>query len=74
MKIKKKLAVTLTLLLTLSIISTNNYALENNKGNETKKEQKEEYIKANTNIKNIIIVGGEKSISSSVEDELKALR
>ena len=40
MKIKKKLAVTLTLLLTLSIISTNNYALENNKGNETKKESK----------------------------------
>ena len=40
MKIKKKLAVTLTLLLTLSIISANNYALENNKGNEIKKEQK----------------------------------
>lgn len=39
MKIKKKLAVTLTLLLTLSIISTNNYALENNKVNETKKEE-----------------------------------
>ena len=33
-----------------------------------------EYIEANTNIKNIIIVGGERSISSSVEDELKALR
>ena len=33
-----------------------------------------EYIKANTNIKNIIIVGGERSISSSVEDELKTLR
>lgn len=44
MKIKKKLAVTLTLLLTLSIISANNYALENNKGNETKKEQKEEIV------------------------------
>ncbi|WP_304083294.1 hypothetical protein [Peptostreptococcus stomatis] len=40
MKIKKKLAVTLTLMMTLSIISTNNYALENNTGNETKKEQK----------------------------------
>ena len=39
MKIKKKLAVTLTLLLTLSIISANNYALENNKVNETKKEE-----------------------------------
>ena len=40
MKIKKKLAVTLTLLMTLSIVPTNNYALENNKGNETKKEPK----------------------------------
>ena len=39
MKIKKKLAVTLTLMMTLSIISTNNYALENNTGNETKKEE-----------------------------------
>lgn len=44
MKIKKKLAVTLTLMMTLSIISTNNYALENNTGNETKKEQKEEIV------------------------------
>ena len=44
MKIKKKLAVTLTLMMTLSIISTNNYALENNMGNETKKEQKEEIV------------------------------
>jgi len=39
MKIKKKLAVTLTLLMTLSIVPTNNYALENNKVNETKKEE-----------------------------------
>ena len=39
MKIKKKLAVTLTLMMTLSIISTNNYALENNTGNEAKKEE-----------------------------------
>ncbi len=39
MKIKKKLAVTLTLMMTLSIISTNNYALENSTGNETKKEE-----------------------------------
>lgn len=44
MKIKKKLAVTLTLMMTLSIISTNNYALENSTGNETKKEQKEEIV------------------------------
>ena len=44
MKIKKKLAVTLSLMMTLSIISTNNYALENNTGNETKKEQKEEIV------------------------------
>ena len=41
---------------------------------KTLNEDTREYIKANTNIKNIIIVGGEKSISSSVEDELKALR
>ncbi len=41
---------------------------------KTLSEDTKEYIKANTNIKNIIIVGGEKSISSSVEDELKALR
>ena len=41
---------------------------------KTLNEDTKEYIKANTNIKNIIIVGGEKSISSSVEDELKALR
>jgi len=39
MKIKKKLAITLTLLMTLSIVPTNNYALENNKVNETKKEE-----------------------------------
>ena len=39
MKIKKKLAVILTLLMTLSIVPTNNYALENNKVNETKKEE-----------------------------------
>ena len=39
MKIKKKLAVTLTLLMTLSIVPTNNYALENNKVNEIKKEE-----------------------------------
>ena len=44
MKIRKKLVVTLTLMMTLSIISTNNYALENNTGNETKKEQKEEIV------------------------------
>lgn len=41
---------------------------------KTLSEDTKEYIKSNTNIKNIIIVGGEKSISSSVEDELKALR
>ena len=41
---------------------------------KTLNEDTREYIKANTNIKNIIIVGGEKSISSSVEDELKTLR
>jgi len=41
---------------------------------KTLNEDTKEYIKSNTNIKNIIIVGGEKSISSSVEDELKALR
>ena len=41
---------------------------------KTLNEDTKEYIKANTNIKNIIIVGGEKSISSSVEDELKDLR
>ena len=41
---------------------------------KTLKEDTREYIKSNTNIKNIIIVGGEKSISSSVEDELKTLR
>lgn len=41
---------------------------------KTLNEDTREYIKANTNIKNIIIVGGERSISGSVEDELKALR
>ena len=41
---------------------------------KTLNEDTREYIKANTNIKNIIIVGGERSISSSVEDELKDLR
>lgn len=41
---------------------------------KTLNEDTREYIKANTNIKNIIIVGGERSISSSVEDELKTLR
>ena len=41
---------------------------------KTLNEDTREYIKSNTNIKNIIIVGGEKSISSSVENELKTLR
>ena len=41
---------------------------------KTLNEDTKEYIKANTNIKNIIIVGGERSISSSVEDELRTLR
>ena len=41
---------------------------------KTLDEDTKEYIKANTNIKNVIIVGGEKSISSSVEDELNTLR
>lgn len=41
---------------------------------KTLSEDTKEYIKSNTNIKNIIIVGGEKSISSSVENELKTLR
>ena len=41
---------------------------------KTLNEDTREYIKANTNIKNIIIVGGERSISSSVENELKTLR
>ncbi|WP_101773793.1 cell wall-binding repeat-containing protein [Peptostreptococcus faecalis] len=33
-----------------------------------------EYIKSNTNIKNVIIVGGENSISKGVEEELKNLK
>ena len=41
---------------------------------KTLNEDTKEYIKVNTNIKNIIIVGGERSISSSVEDELRTLR
>lgn len=55
------------------VAAYNNGAILLTQPNELNKDTAE-YIKTNTNIKNIIIVGGENSVSKNVENELKLLK
>ncbi len=55
------------------VATYNNGAILLTQPNELNKDTAE-YIKTNTNIKNIIIVGGENSVSKNVENELKLLK
>ncbi|WP_101772247.1 cell wall-binding repeat-containing protein [Peptostreptococcus faecalis] len=55
------------------LASSKNGAVLLTKSNKLNSDTKE-YLKSNKNIKNIIIVGGENSISKSVENELKEIK